>query len=57
MTITKNYHEIVVGNDTYWREQYRDKEMSVFLWRYGYNHIILSDYLLSRPNLKKFFKL
>ena len=61
MTQTKNYHEETHNGETYWREQYRDKEMRVYMWRYGYyceslgQNVTMRSSLMSRPNLKKLF--
>lgn len=61
MTQTKNYSEHREGGETYWREQYRDKEMRVYMWRYGYyceslgQNVTMRSGLMSRPNLKKLF--
>ena len=60
MTWTKNYKEYEINGTTYWREQYKEKDMNVYLWRYGYvihnlYHVTLRSTLMSRPNIKKLF--
>ena len=61
MTITKNFHKEEINGTTYFREQYMDKDMNVYMWRYGYivhnlYSITLRSNLLSRPNLKRLFQ-
>ena len=60
MTTVKNTKEYTIDGKRYFVEQYRDKDMAVYLWRYGEltapgrGHII-KDGLQSRPNVKRLF--
>lgn len=60
MTTVKNSKEYTIDGKRYFVEQYRDKDMAVYLWRYGEltdgnrGHVI-KDGLLSRPNIKRLF--
>lgn len=60
MTHTKNYKETEIGGTLVWCEEYRDKGMPVYMWRYGYIgrdglKYLVSDNLMSRPNLRRLF--
>ena len=60
MTTVKNTKEYTIDGKRYFVEQYRDKDMAVYLWRYGEltdanRGYVIKDGLLSRPNVKRLF--